>query len=271
MPFLKAAARLVVIVVFLAPVLLVLSGSLRRIGLPPPEGLEVLPASPSLGAYQQLPKEVDLGTAFRNSAVVVAIAVPIGVVVASAVGFALSQLTGRVRRWSLAAVLVLLVVPLPMLWVARFVLFLHLGVLDTLVPLIAPAFAASTPVAVLLAYQSFRRVPPEHWEAARVEGASATRTWWAVGLPQVKATTTAVAALVFTVHWGAYLDALLYVRSPGERTLPLVVAELRNLDPTETPIALAGALLLAVPPLLLLLLAQRRLLSSLDLTRHAPH
>lgn len=265
MPAVRTGLRLAVIVVFLAPVLLVLSGSFRRVGLPPPDGLELLPASPSLGAYERLDDEIALGTAFRNSAWVVALAVPIGVVVASAVGFAISQLSPRARRWSVAFVLVLLVVPLPMLWVARFVLFLKLGILDTLAPLILPAFAASTPVTVLLAYQAFRRVPQEHWETARVEGASALRAWWSVGLPQVTATTTAVAALVFTVHWGAYLDALLYVRSPGQRTLPLAVAQLRNLDVTETPVALAGALMLALPPLFLLLIAQRRLLSSLNL------
>jgi multiple sugar transport system permease protein len=265
MPTVRTSLRLAVIVVFLAPVLLVVSGSLRRIGLPPPEGLELFPASPSLGAYDRLGEEIDLGTAFRNSAWVVALAVPIGVVVASTVGYAISQLSRRARRWSVGFVLLLLVVPLPMLWVARFVLFLKLGVLDTLAPLVLPALAASSPVTVLLAYQAFRRVPQEHWEAARVEGASAFRSWWSVGLPQVKATTTAVAALVFTVHWGAYLDALLYVRSPDERTLPLAVAQLRNLDVTETPVALAGALMLALPPLLLLLVAQRRLLSTLNL------
>lgn len=264
-PFLRAAVRLVVIVVFLAPVLLVLSGSLRRLGLPPPDGLEIVPSDPSLQSYGRLGDEIDLGHAFRNSAIVVGLAVPLGVVVASTVGYAISQLSTRARRWSVGFVLLLLVIPLPMLWVARFVLFLKLGVLDTLAPLVAPAFAASTPVAVLLAYQAFRRIPAEHWETARVEGASALRTWWTVGLPQVKATTMAIAALVFTVHWGAYLDALLYVRSPQQRTLPLAVAELRNLDVSEAPVALAGALMLALPPLLLLLVAQRRLLSSLNL------
>jgi len=254
-----------VIVLFLAPVLLVLSGSLRRIGLPPPDGLELLPSGASLDAFRRVGDEIDVRTAFVNSAVVVAIAVPMGVLVASMAGFAMSQLSNRGRRWGLALVVLLLVIPLPMLWVARFVLFLEVGVLDTLVPLIVPAVAASTPVTVLLAFLAFRRVPEEHWEAARLEGASAMRTWWSVGLPQVKATTTAIAALVFTVHWGAYLDALLYVRSTGERTLPLAVGELRNLDATELPVALAGALLLAVPPLVLLLVAQRRLLSSLNL------
>jgi multiple sugar transport system permease protein len=251
-----------VVVLFLAPVLLVLAGSFRRLGLPPPEGLELLPADPSLGGYRQLPEEIDLWTAVRNSAVVVGLAVPLGVLVASTAGFSLSQLSPRAQRRWVVGLVVLLVIPLPMLWVARFVLFLELGVLDTLVPLVAPALAASTPVAVLLAWQAFRRVPAEHWETARMEGASGLRTWWQVGLPQVRATTTAVAVLVFVVHWGAYLDALLYVRSPGERTLPLAIAELRNLDPSDTPVALAGAAILVLPPLLLLVATQRRLLSS---------
>lgn len=261
-PVLRSGLRLAVLVLFLAPVLLVLAGSLRRLGLPPPDGLELVPTSPSADAYRQLRHEVDLGTAVRNSFLVVGFAVPLGVLVASTAGFALSQLPARAQRAWAVALVVLLVVPLPMLWVARFVLYLELGVLDTLVPLVAPALAASTPVTVLLAWQAFRRVPVEHWECARLEGASALRTWWRVGLPQVRATTTAVAVLVFVVHWGAYLDALLYVRSRAERTLPLAVAELRNLDPSDTPVALAGVAMLVVPPLLLLVATQRRLLRS---------
>ncbi len=261
----RGALRVLVLVLFLAPFLLVVSGSLRRLGLPPPDGLELVPLPPSLEAYRRLPEEIGLGAAFSHSAIVVAVAVPLGVVIASTAGFALSQLSGRRQRWAAGAVVVLLLVPLPMLWVARFVLFLKLGILDTLAPLVAPAFAASTPVTVLLAWQAFRQIDPAHWEAARLEGCSALRTWWSVGLPQVRATTTAITALVFTVHWGAYLDALLYVRAPSQRTLPLAVAELRNLDPVDLPIVLAGAAILAAPPLLLLLFAQRRLLSSMNL------
>lgn len=261
---LTIAARLLVVVLFVSPLVLVLAGSLRGLGLPPPDGLELLPSPLTTEGYRALPGEIALGTAFRNSALVVAMAVPLGVAIGSAAGFALTQLPPRWRRRGVAMVVVMLVIPLPMLWVARFVLYLRLGALDTLFPLVAPAFAASTPVAVLLAYRAFSRVPRELWEAARAEGASALRTWWQLGLPMVRATTTAVAALVFAVHWGAYLDALLYVQSSDTTTLPLAVATLRTLDPTDLPIGLAGAATLALPPLVLLLLAQRRLLSSVD-------
>ena len=263
----RTVLRVVVIVVFLAPVALMVVGSLRRVGAPPPDGLDLVPNAPSSDGYRGAASHLPLTRLALNSLAVVAVAVPVTVVVASWAGFALAQLPRRSRRLGVAATAGLLMVPLPMLWVARFVIYLRLGVLDTLVPLMAPAVVATTPFTVLLAYRAFSRVPPQLWDAARLEGASALRTWWRVGLPMVRATTTAIAAVAFVFHWGNYLDALLYVQSPGTRTLPLGVGELSQLDIAELPVMLAGAVLLAVPALLALLAAQRPLLHDADLGR----
>ncbi|HVE63573.1 MAG TPA: carbohydrate ABC transporter permease [Mycobacteriales bacterium] len=263
----RTAARLLVIVVFLLPIAFMVSGSLRRLGAPPPEGFELVPRDAGLGGYRGAADAVPLGRLLANSVAVVAVAVPMTVIVASWAGFALAQLPRRSRRLLVGAIVALLMVPLPMLWVARFVIYLRLGVLDTFVPLMAPALVATTPFTVLLAYRSFSRIPPEIWDAARLEGASALRTWWRVGLPMVTATTTAIAAVAFVFHWGNYLDALLYVQTPDRRTLPLGIGELAQLDPTELPVMLAGAVLLAVPALLVLLAVQRPLLQDSDGTK----
>jgi multiple sugar transport system permease protein len=262
---LRVLVRLVVAVVLLAPLGFMVSGSLRRVGLPPPRGVELVPEGAGLTAFRELGELLPLGRLLLNSLAVVVVAVPVTVLVASAAGFALAQLPRRFRRLLVGTTVALLLIPLPMLWVARFALYLRLGVLDTLVPLMAPALAATTPFTVLLAYRSFRRVPPDLFAAARLDGASALRTWWSVGLPLTRATTTAIAAIAFAFHWGNYLDALLYVRSPDDRTLALGVGELTQLDPGDFPVYLAGAVLLAVPPLLALLAAQRPLLGSVDL------
>ncbi len=257
--------RLLLIVVFAAPLAFMVLGALRRVGLPPPRGLEVVPEGAGLGAFRRVGEVVDLPLLLRNSALVVAVAVPLTVAVSSWTGFALVQLADRPRRLLLAATLATLLVPPPMLWVARFVLYLRAGMLDTLLPLMAPALAATTPFTVLIAYRSFRRVPPELWQAARLEGASALGTWWRVGLPLVRSTTAAIAAIAFAFHWGNYIDALLYVRPRALETLPLGLARLAQLDRTELPVLLAGAVILAVPPLLALLVAQRPLLTTVDL------
>ena len=260
----RTALRLVVIVVFLAPLAFVLAGSLRRVGLPPPAGLELLPASPGLTAYDRLGEITPLGRLLRNSLVVVAVAVPLATLIASWAGFALAQLAPRSRRWLVGVTTALLLVPLPMLWIPRFVLYLELGILDTLLPLIAPALAATTPFTVLLAYRAFHRIPPELWEAARLEGASALTTWWRVGLPLVTATTTAIAAVAFVFHWGNYLDALLYAQSEATRTLPLGLGELATLDAADQSVLFAGAVVLSLPAVLALLAVQRPLLGLGD-------
>ena len=259
---LRVGLRLLVVVVLLTPLLLVLAGSLRRVGAPRPSGLELLPADPGLTAYDALGEVVPLLRLLGNSLLVVAVSVPVTVLLASWAGFTLVQLGPRARRLLVGLVAGLLLVPLPMLWVPRFALYLELDVLGTLVPLMAPALAATTPFTVLLTYRAFRRVPPEQWEAARLEGASALTTWWRVGLPQVRATTTAVAAVAFVFAWGNYLDALLYAQGPDDATLPLGIGRLATLDSTDQPVLFAGVAVLAVPAVLALLLVQRPLLGD---------
>lgn len=258
--------RALAIMVFVLPLAIMITGSLRQVGLPPGDGLSLLPADPTLSSFRDLDTVIPWRRLAWNSVLVSLVAVPVTVVVASWAGFAMANLPPRSRRVLLGLTVGLLMVPLPMLWIARFVLYLKLGVLGTLLPLMAPALAATTPFTVLLAYRAFRRVPPELFQAARLEGASAVRTWWSVGVPLTTATTTAIAAIAFTFHWGNFLDALLYVQRSAEATLPLGVGELASLDPTELPLMLAGAVVLSLPPVLALLAAQRWLLAAVDVT-----
>lgn len=253
------AARALVVVVFCAPLVFMLLGALRGLDQPVPTGFDVVPDGTGVGAFRELAQTVPLGRLFRNSIIVVAIAVPVTTLVASWAGFGMAVLGGRAGRLLVTTTVGLLVLPVSTVWVARFVLYRNLGLLESLGPLIAPAFAATTPFTVLLAYRAFRKLPPALWEAARVEGASPVRTWWSIGLPLVRPTTAAIAAIAFTFHWGNYLDALLYIQRPSDTTLAVGIGQLRNLDPSDSPVALAGALLLAAVPLLLLAAVQRRL------------
>ena len=258
----RVAARALLVVVFLAPVAFMVLGSLQSPGGAPTRGVPVVPEG--LESYRELARRIPLGALLRSSALVTFVAVPVTVLLASWAGFAIAQLGERARRRALAFAVVLLLLPVPVTWVPRFAAYVRLGVLDTYVPLVAPALAATTPFTVLLAYRAFRRVPPELFQAARLEGASALWTWWRVGLPLVRSTTTAIAAIAFAFHWGNYLDALLYVQSRSEQTLPPGVGELAQLDSGQQPVLLAGAVLLALPPLLVLAAAQRRLLAAVD-------
>src|SRR5688500_1543999 len=99
---LRTIGAVAVIAVFLPPLLMLVAGSLREPGLPPPPGPQLVPDPLSTEGYT---RAVDLGGLLRaglNSTIVAVIAVPASVLVASLAGFAMTQLP----RWLTNAVVV---------------------------------------------------------------------------------------------------------------------------------------------------------------------
>ncbi|MFC0506751.1 carbohydrate ABC transporter permease [Micromonospora costi] len=247
---------------FAAPLWFMLVGSLRPAGRPPPRTLELLPPEPTLAAYARLPELIPLFRYLANSALVVAVAVPVTVLVASLTGFGVRLLPPPARRRAVLALLAVLLVPVTAVWATRFELFRLVGVVDTYVPLLAPAVLAGSPFLVLLYVWSFGGVPDSQIGAARLEGAGWLTVWRRVALPQVRPATLAVAVLAFTFHWSNLIDPLLYLHSGDRYTYPLGLQFLRLLNPTDWPLLMAGCVVATAPCVVVFLLAQRILLND---------
>lgn len=248
--------------VFVLPLWFLVSGSLRPVGVPPPTGLEVVPAEPTIAAYLRLPELVPLWTYLRNSALVTALAVPLTVVVASAAGFGIRLLPPSRRRRVVLASLAVLLVPVSAVWATRFEVFRLLGVVDTHVPLVAPALLATSPLFALVYAWSFAGIADDQLAAARLEGAGPLTVWWRVALPQARPATLAVSVLAFGFHWANFIDPLLYLQSSQRYTLPLGLRFLHLLNPTDWPLLLAAAVIATAPALVVVVAAQRVLFSD---------
>ena len=253
----RAVAAAVVAALFLLPLAFMLSGSLRKPGLPPPRTPELLPDPLVLGNYGRAVELVDLGRATANSLLVATVAAVLSVLVASWAGFAIARLS---RRWAdalVAASLAALMVPLTALLVPRFTLFRTLGLTDTYVPLIAPALLATSPFYVLVFWWAFRRLPPELYDACRLEGMGPPAIWRRMAMPLVKPVTVGIGVLAFLVAWGNFLDPLIYIFDRDLFTLPLALKSLAQLDRTNYPLLLAGAVVATAPVIAVFLVAQR--------------
>ena len=244
---------------FALPFFFMVSGSLRVPGLPPPDGFEWLPQPQRWANYSSVFGFVPLGRYLLNSAIVVLIAVPITVLVASWAGFAIATARPPVARLLVALSLIALMVPVGALWVPRFVLFRWMGLTDTLVPLVSPALMATTPFYVLLFALVYKKLPASLFEAARLEGLSPFAIWRTIAFPLGRAAAFAVAMLAFAWHWSNFIDPLLYISSEHKMTVPLALRALQSLEPTNHPILLAAAALATLPPVIAFLVAQRRL------------
>ncbi|WBB81057.1 carbohydrate ABC transporter permease [Micromonospora sp. WMMD882] len=257
-----------VLLVFVPPLLLLVSGSLTEPGLPPPPTPRLAPDPVSATGYRQA---VELGGLLRaslNSVLVAVVAVPLSVLVASLAGFATARLAPRAAAAVVAASLVALMVPATALLVPRFTIFRMFGLTDTLAPLVAPALIGTSPLYVLVYYLAFRALPAELYDACLVEDLSPVRIWWRMALPLVRPVTAGLTALTFVLTWSNFLDPLVYVYDRDLFTLPLALRSLSVLDPTNFPVFLAGAVFATAPALLVFVLAQRRFLRPYDPDRN---
>jgi multiple sugar transport system permease protein len=199
-----------------------------------------------------------------NTLVVEAMGVPVTLLVASWAGFALSQIRNRVSQAIIAGVFLLFFLPETALWVSRFILYKLAGVIDTPVALAAPSLFGTSALYMLIFYWTFRRVPDEIWEAARMDGAGAFRTWWTLGVPAARAAYAAVGVLSFFYYWREFNEPLLYIQTIEKYTLSVGLAYLEQLDPTNWPLLLAGSVIVTAPLIVVFLVAQPFFMEPLE-------
>ncbi len=269
MAWVKRYGRLVVgfaaAALFVLPLYWAVVASLRQAGLPPSAALEWWPTDAQWSNYAAIFRTVPMARYTLNSLLVVGAAVPLTLLTASQAGFALAQFPRRARRGLILLSIVLLMVPAWAVWLFRYQVLNALGLLDSLWALIAPAFAASSPLFVLLYYWAFRSAPEEVFEAARLEGASAWTCWRQVALPLAHPTSAAVTILTFLLYWSDFTSPVMYIFNPKYYTLAVGLQILKQYDVTNTPLLMAAAVFMTAPVLILFVLLQRIFLHNLSL------
>jgi multiple sugar transport system permease protein len=249
-------------VAFLLPLVFMVTGSLRMAGLPPPRTPELLPRPLAFDNYARAFDLVDIPRYTLNSLLVVAFAVPLTVLFASWAGFAMSRLPRRTAAILVGVSLIALMIPVTALLVSRFAMFRILGLTNTYIPLIAPSLMGTSPFYVLLFYWGFRRLPPELFEACRLEGMGALQMWRKVAMPLVRPLTVAVAVLAFVFTWSNFLDPLIYLFDQEKFTVPLGLRSLAQLGRQDYPLFLAGAVTATAPVIGAFLFVQRHFLQQ---------
>jgi len=243
--------------IFAVPVIWVLAASLRLPGAPPPTDLELLPDPIIWSNYVQIFELLPLGRYLLNSGMVAALAVPLTVVVASWAGFALAQLPEHVRTAFLALAIVVHMTPITALWLTRFLVLNELRLIDTYAALLAPVWLGSSPLFVLIFYWSFRRIPVDVIESARLDGLGALAIWRRIALPLARPAIGAVSVLTFVQYWSDFINPLLYLKSESRYTLPIGLRLLQQMDITSWPLLMAGVMVMIAPIMILFVLAQR--------------
>lgn len=254
-------------ITIVAPILYVISVSLRSPGeyFVHPYGL--IPAHPTLANFRNFFSITNVRQLMTNSVVIVIFA-SLGTVISCAiVAYPLARL--RFRGATLLTVLVLATMMLPpqVLLIPQYILFVKLHWVDTFYPLIIPTWFATNGFMVFFLRQSFRMIPRELEEAVLIDGGSYWSAFWRVIVPMSKTPLMIVLILQTVATYNDFFAPTIYLHSPNKLTMPIGIdlAAQTASGINNAPVIMAGTLIYVVPLLLFFLFVQRWLVRGIQL------
>lgn len=252
-------------VVFLLPFLWMVSTSLKNeqdvFSYPP----SFFPNSFEWQNYVDGWTLLPFNTFLRNSLVVTTANVLGNLVSCSLVAYGFARLRGRGKNALFLLLLATLMIPREVTIVPRFLLFSELGLVNTLWPLILPAWFGY-PFFIFLLRQFFMTIPRDLDDAARIDGASHLRILFDVILPLSRPALATVAIFAFIGNWTNLLDPLIYIRSTDLYTLALGLNLFRGQNFTQFNMLMAVSIITLMPVLLVFFFAQRIFVRGVTLT-----
>jgi multiple sugar transport system permease protein len=197
----------------------------------------------------------------------IAILSTIGVLVSSIpVAYALARMRWRGRQAAFVLVLATLMLPVQVTIVPLYIVFVRLGWIDHLTPLIVPAFFGDA-FSIFLLRQFFMTIPQEMTDAARVDGASEWQIMTRVIVPLAKPAIAAVALFSFLYSWNDLFGPLLFVgNNPKLYTLAIGLTEFTQRYGTAWELMMAASALIMLPVIVLFFLAQKVFIEGVTLT-----
>jgi multiple sugar transport system permease protein len=201
----------------------------------------------------------------RNGAIVTVTIFVLQVMIALPAAYALAKLRFWGREAVFALVLFCILIPPQATAIPVFLLFHHIGILDTYAALIVP-FTISA-FGIFLMRQFFMTVPDDLVDAARMDGISEIGIVWRVMLPTALPALTAFGIFSIVAHWNDYFWPLIAVNSKELFTPPVGVATFRNEEAgTDYGPLMAAAAIIIAPLIIAFLLAQRRFIEGITFT-----
>jgi sn-glycerol 3-phosphate transport system permease protein len=137
-----------------------------------------------------------------------------------------------------------------------------LGLLDTRTAIILPYVASA--FGTFLLRQSFRQIPQELEDSARIDGCGTFRFLWHIALPLVRPALLTFILMSVSFHWNEFFWPLIVTDSNAARTLTigLSIFAQQTESGAEWTLLMAGTLIVVAPLLGLFLLFQRRFVQT---------
>lgn len=147
-----------------------------------------------------------------------------------------------------------------------FSLIMNLNLYDTKTGVWLVYLANGIAMSLFVLKATFMSIPQSLNEAAEIDGASFTRTFWQINLPLAKTGLSTAGILMFLGNWNEYYYAALLTSSASNRTLPVSLAFFNQAFSYDYTRMFAALTMVVLPGIIIYMLAQEQVQASVAAT-----
>lgn len=155
-----------------------------------------------------------------------------------------------------------MMIPISALVIPNYITMKDLRLLDTLFAIMLPYFGSA--MATFFLRQSFRSIPIDYEESARLDGAGTLRIIWQIYVPNVRSSILAFGLISFSYHWDDFFWPLIATNSDSKRLLTVGLALFTQASESGAAWQLVSAatMMVIVPVLVLFLIFQKQFITG---------
>lgn len=223
-------------------------------------------------------KTLEYPKTFLNTVILAGAASILQTMSCAMAGYALARFRVPFKRFWMAALILVFIVPTSLILVPQYVLFNNYHLIGTLWSVLMPAILGQglkSSLFVLIFMQSFASYPKAYDEAAQLDGAGLLQVFFKVALPMARGAIVLCLLFSFVWYWNETEKAGMYLNG-NFMTLPLQLEQFDALYGSSAAAAgsvmnrlnervqMAATLLVILPLVLLYLVMQKQFIKSVE-------
>lgn len=251
--------------VFFTPFIWMVSTSLKSekyIFLNPPQWI---PDPIVIDNYPKVFSRIPILQYLENT-LVVSILPVIGQILATPmIAYSLTKIPWKGPKYIFPLILCTMMIPWQVTQIPLFITWNKLGLVNTFIPLVLPAFFGA-PYYIYLMRQFVKGLPESIVVAARIDGAGEFRILYSIIYPLCKPILTTVMVLVFIAGWNDLNGPLLYLQDSAKYTLSIGLQTFLTSAKQEWDLLMAASTMFTIPLIIIFFFAQKQFISGISTT-----
>lgn len=205
-------------------------------------------------------------TYFLNSFIITAGCVGGTMLTSSICAYGLARIKWRGRNVVFACIISSMMLPFAVTLLPTFLMWRTIGITDSFLPLIVPAWFGGGAFYIFLLRQFYMGIPRDFDEAAYLDGATHIQIFSRIILPMTKPALAVVGMFAFLNSWNDFLGPLVYLNSEKKYTVALGLQLFTGSYRGEWNLMMAAACLVLIPVIIVFGFGQKYLIEGITMS-----